>query len=139
MDDEPSSEEGFAELLPGLDDEWVRRARAELGDRRARELTGLAERAEADGDLPGAVRWSRRLAALRPLDESAHRALVERLLRAGERGGAVVEAREFAERLREEVGVRPSPATRAVHARVSAGTGSEQRPPVFGRADRSAG
>src|SRR5207237_530988 len=122
VDDEPADGLGFGELLPALDDDWVLRARAELDDRRAQVLTTLAERAEADGDAVGAVRWSRRLAALRPWDESAHRALVERLLRSGERAGAVVAAKEFSERLREEVGVRPSPATRAVHARASAGT-----------------
>jgi DNA-binding SARP family transcriptional activator/tetratricopeptide (TPR) repeat protein len=133
VDDEPIADRGFAELLPGLDDDWVLRARAELADRRAQVLAGLAEAAETDGDAAGAVRWSRRLAELRPLDESAHRSLVERLLRAGERATAVVAAREFAERLREEVGVRPSPATRAVHARVSVAPGGDQRATVFGR------
>lgn len=133
--DEPSLTHGFEELLPGLDDEWVHLARAELGDRRARSLTTLADEAEAGGDLELAVQWSRRLVLLRPLDEAAHRALVERLLRTGERGAALVEAREFGERLRAEVGVRPSPATRAVHARARAGTGGQRRTAVFGRAD----
>ena len=55
-------------------------------------------------------------------------------------GSAVVTAREFSERLRDEVGVRPSPATRAVHAAVRAGAGAERpaarlRP---GRRDRLA-
>jgi DNA-binding SARP family transcriptional activator len=138
VDDLPSPDRPLAELLPGLDDEWVLRARADLTDRRAADLADLAERADADGDLATAVRWSRRLTELRPLDESAHRALVERLLRAGERAEAVVAARAFDERLREEIGVRPSPATRAVHARASAGPGGEQPAPVFGRAEQVA-
>src|SRR4051812_15825611 len=33
VDDAPSPDRAYAELLPGLDDEWVRRARAELADR----------------------------------------------------------------------------------------------------------
>lgn len=132
---DPETDGTLVDLLPGLEDEWVQRARADLTDRRARWLAAEAERAEGDGDLATALRWSRRLAELLPLDESAHRTLVERLLRAGERAGAVVETRDFAERLHEELGVRPSPATRAVHARARSGAGAEPAPAVFGRAE----
>ena len=63
---DPAPEQGLDELLPGLDDEWVLRARAELDDRRAAALAALAERAEKDGDHAAALRWTRRLCELRP-------------------------------------------------------------------------
>ncbi len=136
VDDDPSAETAADELLPELTDDWVLQARAELADRRARRLTEVADRAEASGAVADAVRWTRRLTELRRLDESAHRALVERLLLAGERAEAVLVAREFAERLHREVGVRPSPATRAVHARARGGRRSERRTAVFGRSEQ---
>jgi DNA-binding SARP family transcriptional activator/tetratricopeptide (TPR) repeat protein len=131
--DEPDADSPYDELLPGLDDDWAVRARVELDARRASRLAILADRADADGDVAQAVRWSQRLCELRPHDEAAHRSLVERLIRAGERAGAVLAAREFAERLREEVGVRPSPTTRAVHAQAHGTGGPQQRTAVFGR------
>lgn len=122
------------ELLPELDDDWVFRARAELTDRWAGLLAERADRAENDGAVAAAARWTRWLTELRPLDEAAHRLLVERLLRAGERAEAVLTARAFADRLHAELGVRPAPATRAVHARARAGHRVGRRVPIFGRA-----
>jgi DNA-binding SARP family transcriptional activator len=133
LEDEPDVDASYDELLPGLDDDWAVRARAELDERRAARLADLADRAAAEGDLTRAVRWSQRLCELRPLDEAAHRSLVERLMQTGERARAVLAAREFADRLHEEVGVRPSPATRAVHAQARSPGGPEQRTAVFGR------
>jgi len=138
LDEVPEPGRPFAELLPGLDEEWVLRARAELDDRRARLVAEQADRAQDAGDLGGAVAWARRLSELRPLDEAAHRGLVERLLAAGERAAAVVATREFADLLAEEVGVRPSPATRAVHARARTGRGPELTSAVFGRSEQLA-
>ena len=131
--DEPDVDSSYDELLPGVSDDWAVRARAELDDRRAARLETLAGRADADGDLTRAVRWSQRLCELRPLDEASHRALIERLVRAGEHAGAVLAARAFAERLHEELGVRPSPATRAIHAQAHATGGPDKRSAVFGR------
>ncbi|MCW2796201.1 MAG: transcriptional activator domain [Nocardioides sp.] len=121
------------ELLPGLNDEWVVRARDEGRAERVRRLVELADRAERDDDLAEAVRLSRRVCELQPLDEGAHRALVRRLLGSGERATALVIAREFSDRLRDELGVRPSAATRAVHASVRAGNVAADRPRLFGR------
>ncbi len=127
-----------APLLPGLDDDWVAAARADLDDRRAFEMADLADRAAAAGDLPTAVAWSRRLSELRPLDEAAHRTLVERLVAAGETATAVVTARDFSSRLQEDIGVRPSPATRAVHAQARSGVRAEQPTAMFGRGEQLA-
>jgi DNA-binding SARP family transcriptional activator/tetratricopeptide (TPR) repeat protein len=121
------------ELLPGVDDEWAEQARIAHRTRRLRALADLAEAAAQDGRTADAVRHSRRLCRLDPLDESAHRALLQRLVQAGDKAGAVLAARDFAGLLRTELGVRPSPATRAAHARLWTNTPVPPRPPLFGR------
>ena len=79
---------GFAELLPGLDDEWVRGARAERTTAGRRALAG-ARGARRGRRRPrrGACAGRAASCALRPLDEAAHRALVERLLPGRRAGG----------------------------------------------------
>ena len=121
---------------PGVDDDWAEAARAGHLRRRIARLDGLA----AGTDDPAqAARWSARRCALTPLDEPAHRALVERLEAAGDSAGALVVGRELAKRLRAELGVDPAPATRALLARLrrpaavgSIPTGAAA--PIFGRA-----
>jgi DNA-binding SARP family transcriptional activator/tetratricopeptide (TPR) repeat protein len=130
--DDPADADG--ELLPGVPDAWADAEREEHRRRRVAALERLAAAAEEAGDLTEAVRRSRRWCELAPLDEGAHRDLLRRLAAAGDRAGAVVASREFSERLRAEIGVRPSPVTRAVQARV--GAPAPARPParLFGRA-----
>jgi DNA-binding SARP family transcriptional activator/tetratricopeptide (TPR) repeat protein len=120
-------------FLAGMDDEWADTARADQREAQVRLLVRLADEAEASADLVTAVQRSRRVCELRSLDEGAHRSYVDRLLRAGERAEAAVVAQSFADRLQEEIGVRPSPATRAVHARVEAEGTAPSRLPLFGR------
>jgi DNA-binding SARP family transcriptional activator/tetratricopeptide (TPR) repeat protein len=122
------------ELLPGVDDDWVRAAREELRHHWLRALEELASAADTDGRSADAVTWSRRRCALAPLDEGAHRALLRRLHSAGDRAGAVLEARQFAQQLREELGVAPSPATRAVQAQLRTAAPAQARARLFGRA-----
>jgi DNA-binding SARP family transcriptional activator/tetratricopeptide (TPR) repeat protein len=122
-----------AELLPGIDDEWADQAREAHRIRRQRALAVEAEQAEHDGRLADAVWHTRQLCRLDPLDEAAHRALVERLIQAGDKAGAVLAARDFTELLRSELGVRPSPATRATHARLRTNVPVPPRPRLFGR------
>ncbi len=105
------------ELLPGIDAGWVRQARAELLERRIEAMAAAAAAAEVEGRHDDAVRWSRRRCAIAPLDEAAHRDLLRRLDVAGDRAGAVLAAREFSDLLQNELGVRPSPATRAAASR----------------------
>jgi len=127
------------ELLPGIDDDWARAAREEHRDRLMRELETRAADAEADGRFADAVRWSRRRCTLSPLDEVAHRDLLRRLEAAGDRAGAVVAAREFTALLRAELGVRPSPATRAAQSSFRPGAVAAGVPArLFGRAEELA-
>jgi hypothetical protein len=93
----------------GFDDDWAQAARTEHVRRCVAVLDALAAAAD---DPAEAAHWSARRCALTPLDELAHSALLERLAAAGDRAGALV-GRELALRLRAELGVAPTPATRA--------------------------
>lgn len=122
-------------LLPGVEDDWATLARE--GHRRAAvdRLVERAELAERRGQPLEAVRLSRQVCRLCPFDESAHRMLLQRLLLAGDRASAIQAARDFAALLMSELGTHPSVPTRAVHARVRAGTVGRPRPFLFGRVD----
>jgi DNA-binding SARP family transcriptional activator len=111
---EAAAERGAGELLAGLDAEWALRARDEHAADLGEVLAALAARARDAGDLPGAVAWARRRAELDPLAEEPHRDLVGLLAAGGDRAAALTAAAAFAERLRRELGVPPSAATRAL-------------------------
>jgi DNA-binding SARP family transcriptional activator len=115
-----------AELLPGLDEDWVFERRDELRDRLARGLGDAADRAESDGRLEDAIRISRRLVALDPLSETFGREFIRRLADAGDRGAAITAF----ERLRTS---RRGPARRAF-SRYAGAPGQDPR-----RAGRRAG
>ncbi|WP_027862781.1 AAA family ATPase [Marmoricola sp. URHB0036] len=131
--DEDADED--AELLPGFEDDWVREAREQHREAVVRRLVERAESAEREGEVATAVRISHQVCRQAPYDEGAHRALLRRLLLAGDRATAVVASREFSERLRTDLGVRPSPPTRAVQAEARAGRWGAVQPRLFGRAD----
>jgi DNA-binding SARP family transcriptional activator/tetratricopeptide (TPR) repeat protein len=106
------------ELLPGFDDDWALRAR----DEHREWVIGLLEQLAADShDAPAAVAWTRRQASLDPLGEEVHRRLMERLAAAGDRSAALAVFARLAERLRRELGVAPSEATRALARRLRGG------------------
>ena len=134
-DERPEGPAGHdvAELLPGVDDDWARGVREEHRNRRLRTLDELAAAADDDGRTADAVAWTRQRCALAPLDEDAHRMLLRRLLAAGDRAGAVLAARRFSQQLREELGVGPSPATRAVQSQLRTAAPGPPRAPLFGR------
>lgn len=85
---------GGGGLLPGFEDEWAHEA------------------AEADRKLRHAVGLSRRAAALAPLSEEAHRALMRRLAASGDRSGALAVFGELRTRLLQTIRIGPSDETR---------------------------
>jgi DNA-binding SARP family transcriptional activator len=121
------------ELLAGLDDDWVLVARDEHRERVAEALAVLAAQAEERDDHEAALGFARRRARLDPLDEPAHRDLMRRLAQAGDGGGALVVYERFADRLRRELGVPTSPATRALAAEFRGGAQTVTPPPVPAR------
>ncbi len=109
------------ELLAGLDDDWVLAARDGHRDAQSELLAALAAGAADRWDARAAVALARRRTALDPLDEAAHRDLMHRLAAAGDRAGALTAHERFAERLRRQLGVAPSPATRDLAAALRTG------------------
>ena len=103
-----------AELMAGLEDEWIYERRDELLGRLVTALGEGAAEAEARGDLATAVRLGRRQVALDPLAEEPQRELLRRLAAADDRSAAIATYERFAERLRTELRIVPSAATRAL-------------------------
>ena len=87
-------------------------------DEHAAELSGvlrtLAVRAEEAGELTAAVAWTRRRLEVEPLAEAPHRELIRLLALGGDRPAALAAARAMSEWLRSELGIPPSPETRAL-------------------------
>jgi DNA-binding SARP family transcriptional activator len=131
---EAAVEGRMGELLAGMDADWVLRARDEHAAELGAVLASLAERADAAGNLDAAVRWTRRRLEVEPLAEEAHRDLIRRLAGAGDRPAALTAAAALSDRLRRELGVPPSPQTRALvedvrRGRVEAVAAEPSRPP----------
>ena len=100
------------ELLPELDQEWVYEAREEHELRLAEVMEQLAIEAEERGDPGGAVEYTRRLVALDPLSEEHARSLMRRLALAEDRAAALTVFEQHRERLRIDLRMVPSAATR---------------------------
>lgn len=100
-----------APILDGFDEDWALEAR----DEHAHRLGEALEQAAAIADDPAqAVRLTRTQVALDPLAEASNRRLIHRLAASGDRGAALSAGREFAERLRTQLGIPPSRETRAL-------------------------
>jgi DNA-binding SARP family transcriptional activator len=111
---EAAADAGRGELLDGFDGDWVLRARDEHAAELAGVLGTLAARAEDAGDLSTAVAWARRRLDVEPLAEASHRELIRLLALDGDRPAALAAARAMSERLRSQLGIPPSAATRAL-------------------------
>ena len=98
-----------APILDGFDEEWAIEAREEHAQRLAAALESAAAAAV---DPAEAVRLTRAEVALDPLAEAPNRRLIERLAAAGDRAAALSVGRQFAERLRAQLGIAPSRETR---------------------------
>lgn len=112
-------------LLDGVywDDspEWERQVDAErerLARAYAAALEGVAAAAARAGDLPGAAEAWRRRAAHDPLDARVCARLMEALAAAGDRAGALQQARVHAALLREELDAGPDAAVQALAERL---------------------
>ncbi len=98
-------------ILDGFDEEWAIEAREE----HAHRLAGAFESAAAAAlDPAEAIRLTRAEVALDPLAEAPNRRLIERLAATGDRAAALSAGRQFAERLRAQLGIAASRETRAL-------------------------
>ncbi len=123
-------------ILDGFDEDWALEAR----DQHAHLLAEALEQAAArTGDAAEAIRLTRLQAALDPLAEAPSRRLIERLAAAGDRAAALTVGRQLTERLRKQLGVAPSPHTRALLNELrSADRAVIPPPPSIGRTPETA-
>ncbi len=112
-------------FLPGFDDDWVLRVREEL----RRSCVDLCDRITAfwldHDDAATAVGFARRRVLLDPLEEPGYRLLMRAQLGAGDRAGAMRTYHHCASLLERELGVPPSPETRAALDAALADVGRE--------------
>ena len=120
------------ELLEGFEEDWARSARERHRERVIGLLEALAQAAERRDDPGEALTLTRRQVEQDPFDEQAHRRLIDRLAGAGDRAGAIRTYRALAERLRRDLGVAPSRATRELieRLRYRAAAGRADRRPA---------
>ena len=126
------------ELLTGIEGDWVHEARAAHSERLSAALEELAAQAEAAGELTAAAAHTRRITELDALSEEPVRRLMRRLDAAGDRAGALTAYNRLAERLRAQLRIAPSAATRALaeelRARTQAGGAQPPLPAALARA-----
>lgn len=103
----------FASVAPEFE-YWLDQEREHLQKRAVAAALALAEREESRGNVPGAVRWAARATEISPYAEGAVRRVLGLLDRAGDRAEAVRAYEEFARRLKDDLGVAPSPETRSL-------------------------
>jgi DNA-binding SARP family transcriptional activator len=115
------SERGF---LPGEDAPWIDETRNQLMMVRLRALECYAatELALGGPELAGAVRAGRQLVRLAPLRESGYRSLMQALAGEDNLAEAIHVYGRLCEVLRDQLGVSPSPATRALYEQLLTAT-----------------
>ena len=105
----------FSIRTPGFQN-WLEEARRNLDD----QAITLFERASDQTFGAAAVASARKLLALDPLRESSHRTLMKALLSAGEREQALRQFEACCNLLRDELGIKPEPETRALYEQIAA-------------------
>ena len=120
------------EFLPGVYDDWVLEARAQL-ERQCADLCDLLCATPGEEGRPGrggAV--ARRRIQLQPLEEAGYRALMQLQADLGDRAGAVSTYHHCASVLERELGIIPDPATRLAFQRLlaDAAHGGAAGPPI---------
>jgi len=116
-----AAERGF---LPGEDAPWIDEIRHQLAELRLRALESYAAATLGLGgtELTAAVRAGRQLTRLAPLRESGYRYLMRALAAQDNLAEALGVYSQLSDCLREQLGVSPSPATRALYAELLAAT-----------------
>lgn len=118
---------GFAlNGAPAFDD-WIVVERESLRRAAARCLATLGRAALADGDHEKALAHLRRWLSLDPLDESAHRSLIEAYVATGDRAAALRQYDACVRVLEEELAVAPLEETTALYESIKGGTVSVPR------------
>ncbi|HSK19020.1 MAG TPA: tetratricopeptide repeat protein [Longimicrobiales bacterium] len=118
---------------------WVDAQRDRLARAYAQALEQLAENASAETDHQAAVGWWRRLAADDPYNARVTLRLMQALDAAGDRAGALQQARIHAVLLEQEFGAGPDPEVDALAERLRTAPIVSARLPGPSRADHHGG
>ena len=107
-------------FLAGESAPWIDVERRRLGELHLRALEAYAASTLGVGgtELSAAVRAGRKLVALEPYRESGHRILMEALDREGNPAEALLVYEALRTKLRDDLGVSPSPPTQELHRRL---------------------
>ena len=111
----------FAVREAQLFEEWTLFRRERLRGLALDALYRLAEASLTTADYSQATADLRRLLALDPWREAAHRALMRALAAAGDRAAALVQFERCRQTLWEDLGVEPAPATAVLYEQIKAG------------------
>lgn len=105
------------EFLPGEEAEWIDGARRRLGELHLRALEAYAQAGLGIGgtELAAAVRTGRELTRREPYRETGYRVLMEALAKEGNAAESLRVYDELRTRLRDDLGVAPSPRTQELH------------------------
>ncbi len=120
--------EGFEDAGDAPFRVWLESERVRLRSQMARALDALVRDASAHGEWETAEVHAARRTELTPLDEAAHRQLVQVLRAGGKIGDAETRHAAFMSRMREELGVEPSAETARL-GRQLAVVASQREPP----------
>jgi DNA-binding SARP family transcriptional activator len=107
-------------FFPGEDAPWIEESRRDLEEIELRALEAYGRSCLGIGgtELPAAERSGRALVRRSPYRESGHRLLIESLAAAGNAAEALAAYEALRCRLREELGIVPSPPLRELHQRL---------------------
>ena len=97
------------ELLPGWHDEWALVERERLRQVSLHTLEAMSDRLRAEGLFAAALQAALATIELDPLRESSHRCLISIHLAEGNRSEAIRAHDEYADLLRRELDIEPSP------------------------------
>lgn len=105
-----------------LFEEWALLRQEQLRGLALDGLSDLAQASLAQGEYTRAIAHLRRLLALDPWREAAHRALMRAWAASGDRGAALAQFEQCRQTLADELDVEPAPATAALYEEIKAGT-----------------
>jgi DNA-binding SARP family transcriptional activator/predicted ATPase len=128
------------DLLPACYQDWIAPQRERLSEKVVDGLKRLTAAREDQCGYADAIRYARRLITLDPLDEEAYRTLMRLHALQGDRAAALQAYLTCATVLRRELGVDPTPTTRAAYERLLASeelptpqSARTTAPPLIGR------
>ena len=122
------------ELLPeDTYEEWTQAAREDARSRYVEVMLGLAKASDRHGEHSRSIEVLQALLGVDPLNEEAHRLLMNQYAHTGSKHRALRQYQALVERLREELGTQPSEETSALFESL-VGAVPESRAPTSDRA-----